>query len=89
MSTKTKVIEKNGGSKSTLPSVWVRAFASNSEWPDKVGIGQLLFKYTFFNETFFQEEFLDVIYWARQALGVILGIVWGLLPLKGFLGLML
>ncbi|XP_018579448.1 uncharacterized protein C20orf24 homolog [Anoplophora glabripennis] len=70
MSTKTKVIEKNGGSKSSLPSVWVRAITSSSEWPDK-------------------EEFLDVIYWARQALGVILGIVWGLLPLKGFLGLVL
>ncbi|XP_066148358.1 GEL complex subunit OPTI [Euwallacea fornicatus] len=36
-----------------------------------------------------KEEFLDVIYWSRQALGVILGIVWGILPLKGFLGLAL
>lgn len=39
MTTKTKVIEKNGSSKSTLPSAWVRAFTSNSEWPDKVRIG--------------------------------------------------
>jgi len=36
-----------------------------------------------------KEEFLDVIYWARQALGIILGIVWGIIPLKGFLGLAL
>lgn len=36
-----------------------------------------------------KEEFLDVIYWARQALGIILGIFWGLIPLKGFLGLVL
>ncbi|CAG9856143.1 unnamed protein product [Phyllotreta striolata] len=36
-----------------------------------------------------KEEFLDVIYWARQALGVLLGIVWGLIPLKGLLGLLL
>ncbi|CAH1955666.1 unnamed protein product [Acanthoscelides obtectus] len=36
-----------------------------------------------------KEEFLDVIYWARQAIGILLGIIWGLLPLKGFLGLVL
>ncbi|XP_030746973.1 uncharacterized protein RAB5IF homolog [Sitophilus oryzae] len=36
-----------------------------------------------------KEEFLDVIYWARQILGIILGIIWGIVPLKGFLGLAL
>ncbi|KAL1518280.1 hypothetical protein ABEB36_001924 [Hypothenemus hampei] len=36
-----------------------------------------------------KEEFLDVIYWIRQVLGVILGVVWGVLPLKGFFGLAL
>ncbi|EFA00303.1 GEL complex subunit OPTI [Tribolium castaneum] len=36
-----------------------------------------------------KDEFLDVIYWARQAIGLILGVVWGLIPLKGFLGLLL
>ncbi|RZB38609.1 C20orf24 -like [Asbolus verrucosus] len=36
-----------------------------------------------------KDEFLDVIYWARQAIGLILGICWGLIPLKGFLGLLL
>jgi len=36
-----------------------------------------------------KEEFLDVIYWGRQILGILLGLVWGLLPLKGFLGLVL
>ncbi|KAG5893779.1 hypothetical protein JTB14_005445 [Gonioctena quinquepunctata] len=36
-----------------------------------------------------KEEFLDVIYWARQALGIILGVFWGLLPLKGLIGLIL
>ncbi|XP_065160639.1 GEL complex subunit OPTI [Atheta coriaria] len=36
-----------------------------------------------------KEEFLDVIYWARQAIGIILGIVWGFIPIKGFLGLAL
>ncbi|VVC94700.1 unnamed protein product [Leptidea sinapis] len=36
-----------------------------------------------------KEEFLDVIYWMRQAIGIILGLCWGLLPLKGFIGLLL
>ncbi|XP_047993191.1 respirasome Complex Assembly Factor 1 [Leguminivora glycinivorella] len=36
-----------------------------------------------------KDEFLDVIYWMRQAIGIILGLCWGLLPLKGFLGLLL
>ncbi|KAJ3663514.1 hypothetical protein Zmor_007769 [Zophobas morio] len=36
-----------------------------------------------------KDEFLDVIYWARQAIGLILGVFWGLIPLKGFLGLLL
>jgi len=36
-----------------------------------------------------KEEFLDVIYWARQIIGIVIGLVWGLVPLKGFLGLVL
>ncbi|KAI5695219.1 uncharacterized protein RAB5IF homolog [Diaphorina citri] len=36
-----------------------------------------------------KDEFLDVIYWARQILGIILGIVWGFIPLRGFIGLAL
>jgi len=36
-----------------------------------------------------KDEFLDVIYWSRQVIGIILGVVWGIIPLKGFLGLML
>ena len=34
-----------------------------------------------------QDEFLDVIYWFRQVLGIIIGLVWGVLPMQGFLGL--
>ncbi|KAK3703966.1 hypothetical protein QZH41_009889 [Actinostola sp. cb2023] len=30
-----------------------------------------------------KEEFLDVIYWLRQILAVLLGITWGIVPLKG------
>ena len=36
-----------------------------------------------------KEEFLDVIYWARQFLGIVVGILWGLIPLKGFVALLL
>ncbi|XP_068144986.1 GEL complex subunit OPTI [Drosophila tropicalis] len=36
-----------------------------------------------------KDEFLDVIYWSRQVFGIILGIIWGIFPLKGFLGLVL
>ncbi|XP_030383138.1 uncharacterized protein RAB5IF homolog [Scaptodrosophila lebanonensis] len=36
-----------------------------------------------------KDEFLDVIYWSRQVFGIILGIIWGIIPLKGFLGLVL
>ncbi|XP_043270110.1 respirasome Complex Assembly Factor 1 [Venturia canescens] len=36
-----------------------------------------------------KEEFLDVIYWGRQAIGIIIGIAWGLIPLKGFPALLL
>ncbi|XP_035224456.1 respirasome Complex Assembly Factor 1-like [Stegodyphus dumicola] len=36
-----------------------------------------------------KDEFLDVIYWARQIIGVLIGLAWGLIPLKGFIGLAL
>lgn len=34
-----------------------------------------------------KDEFLDVIYWFRQIIAVILGVIWGVAPLKGFLGI--
>ncbi|XP_063984311.1 GEL complex subunit OPTI [Diachasmimorpha longicaudata] len=36
-----------------------------------------------------KEEFLDVIYWSRQVIGLIIGIAWGIIPLKGFVALLL
>ncbi len=36
-----------------------------------------------------KDEFLDVIYWMRQAVGLLTGIIWGLLPLKGALAISL
>ncbi|CAK9797043.1 Respirasome Complex Assembly Factor 1 [Anthophora quadrimaculata] len=35
-----------------------------------------------------KEEFFDVIYWARQAIGIIVGIGWGLIPLTGLVALL-
>ncbi|CAI9572681.1 unnamed protein product [Staurois parvus] len=34
-----------------------------------------------------KDEFLDVIYWMRQILAIVLGVIWGIVPLKGFVGI--
>uniref|UniRef100_A0A6J0UCB3 GEL complex subunit OPTI n=1 Tax=Pogona vitticeps TaxID=103695 RepID=A0A6J0UCB3_9SAUR len=34
-----------------------------------------------------KDEFLDVIYWFRQIIAVILGVIWGIVPFKGFVGI--
>jgi len=36
-----------------------------------------------------KEEFLDVIYWLRQVLGLILGLVWGTFAFQGAAGLVI
>lgn len=36
-----------------------------------------------------KEEFLDVIYWSRQIIGLVLGVIWGLVPMQGFVGIFL
>lgn len=35
------------------------------------------------------DEFLDVIYWMRQILGVIIGLLWGIIPMKGIVGIII
>ncbi|CRK90968.1 CLUMA_CG004657, isoform A [Clunio marinus] len=35
------------------------------------------------------EIFLDWIYWSRQVVGLLFGLIWGLIPLTGFIGLAL
>ncbi|KAG5453020.1 hypothetical protein CSKR_202382 [Clonorchis sinensis] len=46
---------------------------------------------TFKPECTFEDknEFLDIVYWLRQVFAVIIGIVWGLIPLKGFFAILL
>jgi len=36
-----------------------------------------------------KDEFLDVIYWMRQIIGVLVGVVWGVIPMKGLVGIIL
>merc|ERR1712002_448277 len=34
-----------------------------------------------------KDELLDVVYWMRQVVAILTGVVWGLIPLEGVLGL--
>ena len=36
-----------------------------------------------------KEEFLDVVYWLRQIVGLVLGLIWGILAVQGAVGLVL
>ncbi|XP_070766301.1 GEL complex subunit OPTI [Enoplosus armatus] len=53
------------------------------------GVKQSTWSKAFNSNTVWEEkdEFLDVIYWLRQIIAVILGVIWGVAPLKGFLGI--
>lgn len=43
MSTKTKIVERNGTSKlHESASLWSKAFTANSDWPDKVRFAQFI-----------------------------------------------
>ena len=35
-----------------------------------------------------QDDLLDVLYWIRQVLGLVLGLLWGVIPLYGFIGIL-
>nr|XP_045741674.1 GEL complex subunit OPTI isoform X1 [Mirounga angustirostris] len=58
-------------------SVWSKVLRSDAAWEDKVR----------WDLARAQDEFLDVIYWFRQIIAVVLGVIWGVLPLRGFLGI--
>ena len=32
---------------------------------------------------------MDVIYWMRQLLSLVIGVAWGIIPLEGFVGMLL
>ncbi|CAI8010276.1 Respirasome Complex Assembly Factor 1 [Geodia barretti] len=36
-----------------------------------------------------KDEFLDALYWLRQGLCLLLGLVWGIIPLQGYVGMTL
>lgn len=72
---KTKHLVKNG-----LSSSSIKPTAADSIWRRAI---------TANSEWPDKDEFLDVIYWSRQVIGILVGIVWGLIPLKGFIALLL
>lgn len=98
MATKVGTIERNANGtakSSSVREICARAL-TKSEWEDKVRIRkrvvikeQRVLGHTLKHSCCLQDEFLDVIYWARQVFGILLGIIWGIVPLKGFLGLVL
>ncbi|XP_065186851.1 GEL complex subunit OPTI-like [Sycon ciliatum] len=50
-----------------------------------------MWKYVFVRRSFSEEDkddFLDVVYWFRQIIAFVIGIVWGVIPLYGALGLL-
>lgn len=81
--------------KAPTQSIWSRAITANSEWEDKVRTKIKFDRFAsvadnircLFRDK--QDEFLDTIYWARQVLGILIGIVWGVLFMKGFVALAL
>jgi len=70
--------DKNGASKGAKP-------LSKSEFISQV-FNKAITKNSAWPDT---EEFLDVIYWGRQILGIALGLLWGLFAFKGFIALAL
>ncbi|KAK2184245.1 hypothetical protein NP493_275g03015 [Ridgeia piscesae] len=36
-----------------------------------------------------KDEFLDVVYWMRQIMGLAFGLIWGIFPLNGILAILL
>jgi len=93
----SKSVDKKTPCQNSILDTLKKATTRNSDWPDKVNIiGWEYYLNCFFLlyiilmfiiKWFIKDEFLDVIYWARQILGLIAGLLWGLLPLKGLFGL--
>ncbi|KAH7730352.1 rab5-interacting protein [Aphelenchoides avenae] len=52
---------------------------------EKWSLGQAVSKALKRNNEWDKDELLDVIYWGRQIISLAVGIIWGLLPLRGFI----
>ena len=83
MQKKTKVSQ----SPSVL-SIIAKAFRPRQTWDDKVG-NAFIRNCERRNRYSGQDQFMDVIHWTRQLLALILGCVWGVIPLHGIVGLLL
>eukprot|EP00118_Oscarella_pearsei_P007608 m.37851 g.37851 ORF g.37851 m.37851 type:complete len:125 (+) comp32454_c0_seq1:131-505(+) len=64
-------IKQSPTSDSARKRLWSKAISRSTDWSGDEG----------------KEEFFDVIYWLRQAMSLIFGLAWGLLPMRGILGL--
>ena len=53
------------------------------------GVQIPLYKIMYVHCIYMQDEFLDVLYWLRQVLCLVLGLVWGVIPLHGYVGMTL
>lgn len=91
-------LRKRGGKKddqsSTEPelSKWQKAFTKDAEW-NKVGLREFprpsqsfLFSYALL--FFRQDDLLVVIYWARQIVAIIVGLLLGFMNVTGFPGIL-
>lgn len=57
---------------------------------DKKGQTKRIFQKVFVKNSKWndKDELLDVVYWGRQVISLFLGIIWGLIPLKGLLAIL-
>jgi hypothetical protein len=63
---------------------------SNSENPSKTPLAATISKALSSQSAWpDKEEFLDVIYWLRQIVGVLLGLIWGVIAIQGLVGIVL
>merc|ERR1712020_57621 len=63
---------------------------SNSENPSKTPLAATISKALSSQSAWpDKEEFLDVIYWLRQIVGVLLGLAWGVIAIQGVVGIFL
>ena len=77
--------EKDGGVSARV----VKALKARQKWENKVNFILNRAHRQHLSDRFtIQEEFLDIIYWMRQCMSIAVGLVWGIIPLQGYIGLL-
>ena len=70
-------------SKTKSTSLWKKAFKRKGTWENMVS-GIIVYCISWL-----QDDLLDIVYWMRQLASLIVGLIWGILPLTGFVGMLL